>query len=114
MIPPKDEDNAGEKMTLVVSRRDVIIQIGEKGELDDTSDPIIIQYGTAEHPVKISTRAEGTADSDEDGLAIRGHFRVSDDFRQRDAGTIWVDVTNAADGSGTATLDPTPEHHQSR
>ena len=104
-VPPKGEDNAGEEMVLVVSRRDIIIQIGEKGELGPTSDSIIIQYGTADHPVKISTRAEGTAAKNEDGLAIRGHFKVSDEFRQRDAGTIWVDVTNAADGSGTATLD---------
>ena len=42
------------------------------------------------------------------GLAIRGHFRVSSDFRQRDAGTIWVDVANVVDGSGTATLSSSP------
>ena len=68
------------------------------------SPPIIIQYGTADHPVTISARAEGTDVSDEDGLAIRGHFKVSDEFNRRDAGTIWVDVTNVMDGSGTATL----------
>ena len=82
MIPSKEKDNAGEEMTLVVSRRDVVITIGEKGELNDESDPIIIQYGTADHPVKISARAEGTDGNDKDGLAIRGHFRVSDEFRQ--------------------------------
>ena len=33
---------------------------------------------------------------------------MSDDFRQRDAGTIWADVTNVIDGSGTATLSASP------
>ena len=33
---------------------------------------------------------------------------MSDDFRQRDAGTIWADVTNVVDGSGTATLSSSP------
>ena len=110
MIPPKDEDNEGEEMTLLVSRRDVVITIGEKGELNDESDPIIIQYGTKEHPVKISARAEGTDGNREDGLAIRGHFKVNNlpRFRQRDAGTIFVDVTNVMDGSGDAMFDPTP------
>ena len=107
-VPPTGEDNAGEEMTLIVQRRDVIIQIGEEGELDADSDPIIIQYGTKEHPVTISARAEGTDGKDDDGLAIRGHFKVSDDFNRRDAGTIFVDVTNVEDGSGDAMFDPTP------
>ena len=104
----EDEDNAGEEMVLTTSRRDVILTIGEKGELDADSDPIIIQYGTKEHPVTISARAEGTTDSDTDGLAIRGHFLVSGEFRPRDAGTIFVDVINVEDGSGEAMFDPTP------
>ena len=50
--------------------------------------------------------------SDEDGLAIRGHFKVSDEFRQSDAGTIWVDVTNVEDGSGDCDVRCT--HRQGR
>ena len=114
-IPTKDAKEvkagsaeAGEQWELTLQRRDVVITIGEEGELDADSDPIIIQYGTAGHPVKISARAEGNDDNDEDGLAIRGHFKVSDEFNKRDAGTIFVDVTNVEDGSGDAMFDPTP------
>ena len=59
------------------------------------------------HPVLVSDTAVGDGDDDADGLAIRGRFEVSDEsgFRLRDAGTIWVDVTNAVSGSGTATID---------
>ena len=38
--------------------------------------------------------------------AVRGYFKVSDEFPQHDAGTIWVNVTNVEDGSGTASIDP--------
>ena len=75
--------------------------------------PVTIRYGDSADltatgfPVQISASAKGTT-SDGDGLAIRGHFRVVDDFRQRDAGTIWADVTNVVDGSGTAALSSSP------
>ena len=110
-LPDTKDSTAGEKMVLSVSGRSVILSIGAKGGLAEDGS-VTIRYGThgtddlTKFPVQISSSAKGTADNDEDGLAIRGRFRVSDEFRQRDAGTIWVDVANAVDGSGTATIDP--------
>ena len=111
-LPDTKDATAGEKMALSVSGRSVILSIGAKGGLAEDAS-VTIRYGTADltatgFPVKISASANGTAGNDEDGLAIRGHFRVSDEFRQRDAGTIWADVTNVIDGSGTATLSSAP------
>ena len=108
-IPEKagDGKKAGEEMMLTASGRTVTLTIGDEGMLGIDGD-VIIRYGDStdpkKYPVKISSTAKGTLESDTDGLAIRGHFRVSNDFRQRDAGTIWVDVTNVDDGTGTATL----------
>ena len=44
------------------------------------------------------------------GLSIRGRYKAASgsNFRTRDAGTIWVDVINAKDGSGTAKLTHRP------
>ena len=113
-IPEKDDGakKAGEEMSLTISGRSVILTIGEEGGIAEDGS-VTIRYGTDDltatgFPVQISSSAKGTADNDEDGLAIRGHFRVSDDFRQRDAGTIWVDIANVIDGSGTATLSSAP------
>ena len=111
-LPKTGDDEAGSKMVLSVSGRSVILTIGAKGGLAEDGS-VTIRYGTADltakgFPVQISSSAKGTTDSDEDGLSIRGYFRVSDEFRQRDAGTIWVDVTNAMDGSGTAALSTSP------
>ena len=110
---PHEGSEVDNKMTLKVSGRSVFLIIGPKGGLAaDSSSSVTIRYGTGDltkFPVRISSSAKGTTDSDEDGLAIRGRFRVSDDFRQRDAGTIWVDVTNVVDGSGTATLSTAPD-----
>ena len=110
---PATGKDVGSKMVLTVSGRSVILSIGEEGGIAENGDPVIIRYGTDDltatgFPVQISASAKGTADSDEDGLSIRGHFRVSDDFRQRDAGTIWADVTNVVDGSGTAAIKTSP------
>ena len=98
-------------MVLSVSGRSAILTIGAKGGLAEDAS-VTIRYGTADltatgFPVQISSVATVDED-DEDGLAIRGHFQVSKDFRQRDAGTIWADITNVADGSGTVTLTPSP------
>ena len=116
---PATGTDIGSKMVLTVSGRSVILSIGEEGGIAEDGDPVIIRYGTDDltatgFPVQISASAKGTADSDEDGLAIRGHFRVSDDFRQRDAGTIWADVTNVVDGSGTAAIKGQSRHRQGR
>ena len=105
-------------MVLSVSGRSVILSIGAKGGTRQKVTPVTIRYGTADltatgFPVQISASAKGTT-SDGDGLAIRGHFRVSGDFRQRDAGTIWADVTNVVDGSGTATTFEQSRHCQGR
>ena len=110
-LPKTGEADAGSDMALSVSGRSVILSIGAKGGLGE-DDFVTIRYGTADltatgFPVQISASAKGTT-SDGDGLAIRGHFRVSDDFRQRDAGTIWADVTNVVDGSGTAAISTSP------
>ena len=110
-LPKTGDAEAGSNMVLSVSGRSAILTIGAKGGLAEDAS-VTIRYGTADltatgFPVQISSVATVDED-DEDGLAIRGHFRVSPDFRQRDAGTIWVDVTNAADGSGTVTLTPSP------
>ena len=116
-IPEKNDGakKAGEQMSLSVQSRSVILTIGAEGgiELDGS---VTIQYGYISDPpgtgfpVQISSSAKGTSDRDDDGLSIRGHFRVNDlpGFRQRDAGTIFVDVTNVEDGKGTATLSSAP------
>ena len=109
-LPKTGETDAGSQMVLSVSGRSVILSIGAKGGLGE-GDSVTIRYGDStdpmKYPVQISASAKGTT-SDGDGLAIRGHFRVSDDFRQRDAGTVWIDVANVVDGSGTAVLLPSP------
>ena len=109
-LPKTGEADAGSNMALSVSGRSVILTIGAKGGLAEDKS-VTIRYGDSDDPkkfpVQISASAKGTT-SDGDGLAIRGHFRVSDDFRQRDAGTIWADVTNVVDGSGTAALSSSP------
>ena len=104
-LPKTGDDEAGSKMVLSVSSRSVILTIGAKGGLADDGT-VTIRYGTADltkFPVQISSVATVDED-DEDGLRIRGYFRVSDEFPQRDAGTIWADVTNAEDGSGTVAV----------
>ena len=98
------------KMVLSVSGRSVILSIGEKA---DSQKVIPSQFDTVILTIRRSSQSKSplarkVLASDGDGLAIRGHFRVSDDFRQRDAGTIWADVTNVVDGSGTATLSTSP------
>ena len=112
-IPEKagDGKKAGEQMELTVQGRSVILTIGDgEGAGLAEGDTVTIRYGDSDDPKKfpvaISSSAKGTADNDEDGLSIRGRFEVADEFRQRDAGTIWVDITNVADGSGTATIGP--------
>ena len=65
-----------------MSGRSVILTIGAKGGIAEDGS-VTIRYGTGDltatgFPVQISSSAKGTADSDEDGLAIRGHFRVND------------------------------------
>ena len=116
-LPKTGEADAGSNMALSVSGRSVILSIGANGGLAEGAS-VTIRYGTADltatgFPVQISASAKGTT-SDGDGLAIRGHFRVSDDFRQRDAGTIWADVTNVVDGSGTAATINQSRHCQGR
>ena len=111
-LPKTGDDEAGSSMVLDVSGRSVILTIGAKGGLA-VDGSVTIRYGTADltakgFPVQISSSAKGTVESEVDGLSIRGYFRVASEFRQRDAGTIWVDVTNAVDGSGTVALSTAP------
>ena len=97
-----------DKWALTARGRDVTLTIDPKGKLG-RGDFVIIRYGTPDtkHPVHISASARGTAASDEDGLSIRGYFKVSaTGFTERDAGRIWVDITNVKDGTGTATITP--------
>ena len=111
MIPGEDDDNPGEELILRTSNRDIIITVGEEGELNQDSDPVIIRYGDStdatKYPVKISSSAVGTPSKEDDGLSIRGYYKATDErgFRERSAGTIWADVINVVDGSGTATLE---------
>ena len=99
------------KLILRTSNRDIIITVGEEGELNQDSDPIIIRYGDStdakKYPVKISSSAVGTSSKEDDGLSIRGYYKATDErgFRESSAGTIWADVINVVDGSGTATLE---------
>ena len=106
-IPKTGEAEAGSKMVLSVSGRSVTVTVGAKGGLKK-GDAVTIQYGNADFPVTIPASVVGTSGNDADGLAIHGLYRVSGEngFRQRSAGTIWVDVTNAKDGSGTVTVTP--------
>ena len=111
MIPGKDDDNPGEELILRTSNRDIIITVGEEGELNQDSDPIIIRYGDStdakKYPVKISSSAVGTSSKEDDGLSIKGYYKATDErgFRESSAGTIRADVINVVDGSGTATLE---------
>ncbi|RKU14344.1 hypothetical protein C6502_00555 [Candidatus Poribacteria bacterium] len=111
-----DDDNAetfvatvADKWTLTTrGRRDVILTIAPKGKLG-IGESVTIRYGTADltkYPVVISNSARGTSASDEDGLSIKGSYRVATDFSERDAGRVWVDITNVKDGTGTATVSP--------
>ncbi len=102
-------DKVADKWALSARRRDVTLTIDPKGKLDPGSS-VIIRYGTPDtkYPVQISASVRGTAASDVDGLSIRGRFKVSSatGFPERDAGRIWVDITNVKDGTGTATITP--------
>ena len=113
MLPADAATVADREMVLTVSGRLVTLTIGEAGGLNENSDPVTIQYGTTGttgFPVAISSSAVGDADDEMDGLSIRGRFKVSSEsgFHPRNAGTIWVDVINAKDSSGTATLSTRP------
>ena len=108
-LPKTGDAEAGSKMVLSVSGRSVHLTMGAKGGLAEDKY-VTIRYGTADlkkFPVQISSVATVDED-DEDGLAIRGHFRVSADFRQRDAGTIWVDIKNVVEGSGIVAFSTSP------
>ena len=99
-----------DKWALTARGRDVILTIDPKGKLG-IGESVTIRYGTPDltkYPVQISDSARGTSGSDEDGLSIRGYYRVSSatGFPQRDAGRVWVDITNVEDGTGTATVSP--------
>lgn len=94
-------------MRLSVSGTSVTLTIDAGGGLAK-GDTVTIQYGNANFPVEIPSSVAGTSGSDVDGLAIHGLYRVSGEtgFRQRSAGTVWVDVTNVEDGTGTVTVTP--------
>ena len=102
-------DKVADKWALSARGRDVTLTIDPKGKLDPGSS-VIIRYGTPDtmYLVQISASARGTAGSDEDGLSIRGYYRVSSatGFPERDADRIRVDITNVKDGTGTATVTP--------
>ena len=98
-----------DKWALRARGRNVTLTIDPKGKLDPGSS-VIIRYGTPDtkNPVQISESVRGTPDNDEDGLSIRGYYKVSSatGFPERGAGLIWVDITNVKDGTGTATVTP--------
>ena len=98
-----------DKWALSTRGYDVTLTIDPtKGKLG-IGESVTIRYGTADltkYPVVISDSKRGTPDSDEDGLSIRGYYRVSTDFSRRDAGRVWVDITNVNDGTGTVTVRP--------
>ena len=102
-------DKVADKWALRARGRDVTLTIDPKGKLDPGSS-VIIRYGTPDtkYPVKISESVRGTAGSDADGLSIRGYFKVSSatGFPERDAGRVWVDITNVKDGTGTVKVTP--------
>ena len=109
-LPKTGEANAGSKMRLSASGTSVTLTIGASGGLA-RGDTVTIQYGSADltkFPIVIPSSVAGTSGSDVDGLAIHGSYRVSGEtgFRQRSAGTVWVDVTNVEDGTGTVTVTP--------
>ncbi len=98
-----------DKWALTTRGYDVTLTVDPaKGKLG-IGESVTIRYGTADltkYPVVISNSKRGTSGSDEDGLSIRGYYRVSTDFSRRDAGRVWVDITNVEDGTGTATVRP--------
>ena len=98
-----------DKWALSARGRDVTLTIDPKGKLDPGSS-VIIRYGTPDtkYPVQISESVKGTSGSDEDGLSIKGYYKVSSatGFPERDAGRVRVDITNVKDGTGTATVTP--------
>ena len=99
-----------DKWALTARGYDVTLTIDPKGKLDPGSS-VIIRYGTPDttkYPVQISAEVRGTSASDEDGLSIRGRYKVSSatGFPERDAGRIFVDITNVKDSTGTATVTP--------
>ena len=109
-IPKTGEADAGSKMVLSAAGRNVTVTMGAKGGLAEDAS-VTIQYGTADltkFPVQIPASVAGTADNLADGLGIHGSYRVSGDtsFRSRSAGTVWVDVTNVEDGTGTVSVSP--------
>ena len=109
-IPKTGEANAGSKMVLSVSGRTVTLTMGATGELAEDAS-VTIQYGTTDltkFPIEIPSSVAGTSGNLADGLAIHGSYLVSDEtgFRSRSAGTIWVDVTNVEDGTGTVSVTP--------
>jgi len=109
-VPKTGEANAGSEMKLAASGTSVTLTIGASGGLA-RGDTVTIRYGTADltkFPVVIPDSVAGTSGSDVDGLAIHGSYRVTGEtgFRQRSAGTVWVDVTNVEDGTGTVSVTP--------
>ena len=106
----------GKGWTLKISGHKITVEIGAEGTLDE-GDSITVQYGTGDFPGIIQNNKSGDPDPEEntDGVSIRGYYRAakaSDGFRQRDAGKIWVDVGNVADGDatpGTATITTSPD-----
>ena len=109
-IPKTGEAGAGNKMKLSASGRSVTLTIGAKGGLA-AGGSVTIQYGTADltkFPIEIPSSVAGTPGNLADGLAIHASYRVTGEtgFRQRNAGTVWVDVTNVEDGTGTVSVTP--------
>ena len=103
----------GKGWTLKISGHKITVEIGAEGTLNE-GDSITIQYGDGDFPGIIQDNKSGDPTKDGDGVSIRGYYRAakaSDGFRQRDAGKIWVDVGNVADGDatpGTATITTSP------
>ena len=98
-----------DKWALSTRGPDVILTVDPKGMMN-VGDSVTVQYGTSDltkYPVVISDSLRGTSDSDVDGLSIMAHYKVSTNFTERDAGMVWVDITNVEDGTGTAIVSPT-------
>ena len=82
------------------------VTIGPEGLRE--GEGITIQYGTLDYLAEVQSTKAGTPDSDEDGVRIRGFFKAGKNLGQRDAGSVFVDIENVADGAGTATIVTDP------
>ena len=103
LVEKTDEDKG---LDLDVNGQQLTVKVGSDGLA--SGDSFTVRYGNDAFPAYIQHKATADVDEDDNGVSIRAYFRASEGLRQRDAGVIWVDVTNVEDGAGTATLTTGP------